>query len=199
MSAERITAWSAVVLGLVVLLPSNVLAHCDSLDGPVVTAARKALETADPAPALIWVRAEDEAEIRIVFAETLAVRGLSPRARELADRYFFETLVRVHRAGEGASYTGLKPAGGDLGPAIAAADSAIDHGALEPVVTLLADTMQEGLRRHLHEVVASKAFNAQDLAAGRAYVKAYVEFIHYVERLYETMIDSAEGHFADAE
>jgi hypothetical protein len=47
----------------------------------------------------------------------LCVRTLDLEAKALADRYFFETLVRLYRAGEGAAYKGLKPAGRDLGAA----------------------------------------------------------------------------------
>ena len=108
----------AVGLGLIALTPVRALAHCDGLDGPVVKAAQRALETRNPALVLIWVQEKDEPEIRNVFAQTLAVRVLNPQARELADRFFFETLVRVHRAGEGAPFTGLKPAGRDLGPTL---------------------------------------------------------------------------------
>jgi Family of unknown function (DUF6448) len=125
--------------------------------------------------------AKDEPEIRTVFERTLAVRALSPQAKELADRFFFETLVRVHRAGEGAPFTGLKPAGQNLGPAIPAADKAIEAGSLESVVKLLTAAMQEHLREHFNEVVSAKAFMPGDVTAGRAYVKAYAEFIHYPE------------------
>src|SRR4026207_1638616 len=86
-------------------------AHCDGLDGPVVKAAQKALDSANLSPVLIWVQKRDEPEIKKAFQKTLAVRGLNPQAKELAEPSFFETLVRIHRAGEGASYTGLKPAG----------------------------------------------------------------------------------------
>jgi Family of unknown function (DUF6448) len=119
--------WSMLAFGLTLITPTRVLAHCDGLDGPVVKAAQRALETKNPALVLIWVQAEDEAEIRTAFDQTLAVRALSPAAKGLADRFFFETLVRVHRAGEGASYTGLKPAGRDLGPAIPAFDKALEE------------------------------------------------------------------------
>jgi len=112
----------AIGLGFFALTPARALAHCDGLDGPVVKAAQRALETRNPALVLIWVQQKDEQEIRTAFEQTLAVRELSLQARELADRFFFETLVRVHRAGEGASFTGLKPAGRDLGPAIPAAE-----------------------------------------------------------------------------
>ena len=86
-----------------------VFAHCDTLDGPVVKTARAALEKGDVTPILKWVKKENEAEIRDLFKKTLSVRSKGKEAQELADMYFLETLVRVHRAGEGEPYTGLKP------------------------------------------------------------------------------------------
>jgi hypothetical protein len=191
--------WGVLGLGVIFVAPTRVLAHCDGLDGPVVKAAQRALDTRDPALALIWVQPQDEPEIRKVFEQTLAVRALSPSARELADRFFFETLVRVHRAGEGAPFTGLKPAGRDLGPAIPAADNAIQDGSVDTLVALLTGRMQERLREHFNEVVSHKAFGPTDMAAGRAYVTAYVEFIHYVERVYEASTARAHGHFEETE
>lgn len=169
--------------------------HCDGLDGPVVTAARQALETGDVAPVLIWVREADEAEIRVVFDETLSVRQFGPDARSLADRYFFETLVRLHRVGEGASFTGLKPAGRDLGPAIPAADIAIETGLVEALASLLTDEVTHGLNAYFEAVIENKDFSPEDVSAGRAYVEAYVSFIHYVERIYEAAARPLEGHF----
>jgi hypothetical protein len=197
MTIQKTVLWSVMMWGLTLAAPDVALAHCDSLDGPVVKAAQKALATGRLPYVLIWVRADDEPEIRAAFEQTLVVRALSAQARELADRYFFETLVRVHRAGEGAPYTGLKPAGGDLGPAIPAADKALDEGSLRPVLTLLTMAMEDGLRRHFEEARTAKSFQPDDLSAGREYVKTYVEFIHYVERLYEATAASAHGHFAE--
>jgi hypothetical protein len=191
--------WPVLGLGITLIAPARVLAHCDGLDGPVVKAAQQALETGNPALVLIWVQADDEPDIRIAFEQTLAVRALSPQAKDLADRFFFETLVRVHRAGEGAPFTGLKPAGRDLGPAIPAADRALEEGTMEPVATLLTATMRERLRERFTEAVTAKALQTGDVAAGREYVKAYVEFIHYVERLYEASTAPADGHFAETQ
>lgn len=190
----------AVLAAMVLLLTSRpASAHCDGMDGPVVKAARKAIETQDVNVVLIWVQKKDEAEIRRVFAETMAVRGLSPQAKELADQHFFETLVRLHRAGEGAPYTGLKPAGRDLGPAIPAADRALEEGSVNQLMPLLAEAMQKGLREHFERVLARKKFQGNDLAAGREYVEAYVEFVHYVERIYEASTRLAQGHFGESE
>ena len=190
-------SWPILAAAFTLVAPVPALAHCDGLDGPVVKAAQRALAAGDPSLVLIWVQAKDDAEIRKAFEETLAVRTLSPRARELADRFFFETLVRVHRAGEGAPYTGLKPAGRDLGPAIPAADKAIEDGSLEAVAKLLTETMQARLREHFAEVIAAKAFTPRDVTRGRVYVGAYVQFIHFVERLYEASVTGSHGHFEE--
>lgn len=190
---------SAFLVTLILLGPAKVLAHCDTMDGPVVKAAKKALETGNVNLVLIWVQKKDEAEIRDAFQKTLVVRKSSLEAKELADMYFFETLVRIHRAGEGAPYTGLKPAGLDLGPAIPAADKAIEAGKGEALVKLLTDTLHQGLHPLFQGVLAKKNFNKDDVEAGREYVKAYVEFIHYVERLYEAAKNPAQGHYPETE
>lgn len=159
-------------------------AHCDTLDGPVVSEARKALETGNVNLVLGWVQKKDEAEIRGAFQKVTAVRKASPAARDLADTYFFETLVRVHRAGEGAPYSGLKPAG-EIEPAIAAADRSIETGKLEPVAQMVIDRTKEGLHQQFDKVSAKKKYAPNDVAAARDFVGAYVEYVHYVERLYD--------------
>src|SRR5512142_849988 len=80
---------------------SEACAHCDTMDGPVVNTARMALEKGDVTSVLKWVRKEDEGEIKVQFQKTLAARKQGKEAKELADKYFFETLIRIHRAGEG--------------------------------------------------------------------------------------------------
>jgi hypothetical protein len=171
-------------------------AHCDTLDGPVVLAARKALDTANLKPALVWVKPAGEKEIREVFEKALAVRKAGGPARELADMYFFETLVRVHRAGEGACYSGLKPAG-HVEPPVAAADQALASGKLDKVSKLVSSHIEEGLQKQFKQVLAKKNYDPNNVEAGRAFASAYVDYVHYVERLYnaaETLApEAAEG------
>ncbi len=190
----------AILFTLALLGPNNLFAHCDGMDGPVITDAKKALETADVNLVLIWVSKKDEAEIRNAFQKTLAVRKLNPEAKELADMYFFETLVRIHRAGEGEPYTGIKPAGRDLGPAIPAADKAIAEGKLEPLYKILTNKIHDGLHEKYQEVMKKKDFKKDDVAAGREFVEAYVPFLHYVEALYEAAAKGgSHGHSQEAE
>lgn len=197
---HRFLAGAVVLAGLALLLLAvdRASAHCDGLDGPVVKAAQKALETNDVDLVLIWVDEESEAELKTVFQQTIAVRRLSPESKVLADRHFFETLVRLHRVGEGAPYTGLKPAGRDLGPAIPAADRALESGRLRELEALLVQELRNGLRKSFEEVQAGRRYDPHDVAAGREYVKAYVEYVHYVERLHEALTQSAPGHYEEA-
>jgi hypothetical protein len=177
---------------------SRRVSHCDGMDGPVVKAAQAALAKGDVNLVLIWVRKNDEAEIRGAFDRTLNVRKLSPQARELADAYFFDTLVRIHRAGEGAPFTGLKPPGRDLGPAIPAADQALESGNVAPLTDLLAERMRTGVSDRYKRAMAARAFKVQDVDAGREYVETYVAFIHYVEGMYEAATRRVGGHYPES-
>ncbi len=173
----------------------RVQAHCDTMDGPVVKAARVALEKGDVTGVLKWVQPGQEAEIHAAFDETLAVRALGKKARDLADKYFFETLVRVHREGEGAPYTGLKPAG-TVEPVIAASDKALETGSVEDLTHRITQLVAEGIRRRFGETMEKKEHAEHHVAAGREFVASYVEFIHYVERLHADALGSA-GHHAE--
>ena len=160
------------------------LAHCDAIDGPVVSAARSALESGNVNLVLVWVQKKGEVDIRNAFQKVRNVRKAGGEAKELADWYFFETLVRIHRAGEGAAYIGLKSAG-LIEPSIAASDKAIETGNMLPLAKLVAERMEKGLHQHFDAVMARKNYKPDDVAAGRAYSSAYVEFVHYAERLYD--------------
>ena len=158
-------------------------AHCDALDGPVVIEAQQALAQRDVAPILKWVHEEDEGEVREAFEQALIVREKGAEARALADRYFFETLVRLHRASEGEPYTGLKPAGTDPGPAVRATDRALERGDAGGLVQHITAEVEQGLRDRFEHARQARAQAGESVEAGRAYVAAYVELVHYAKRL----------------
>lgn len=186
-STTKLTALITAIFFAGLFLPQSASAHCDSMDGPVVLAAQKALETEDVNPVLIWVNEGQEQEVRKSFQQTLEVRKENEKVRKLADRYFFETVVRLHRESEGAPYTGLKPAGTDFGPAIPAADKALESGSLAEVRDLIVEKFEEGLHAYFDEVMSAKDFNPDNIEAGREFVHKYVQFMHYVEPVYETV------------
>lgn len=171
----------------------SVSAHCDTLGGPVVQDAKIALQKGDVTPVLKWVKPEDEAEIRKAFQETLVVRAKGPEARDLADRYFFETLVRIHRAGEGAPYTGLKPADA-VEPIIAMSDKALDGGSSDSLLKAVTEHVARGIRERFQHALEAKKHANESVEAGREFVEAYVIYTHYVERLHADATTSPSHH-----
>lgn len=182
MNTSGISAWHTLFVAASLILSSAAWAHCDSIDGPVIRDARKALETNDATPVLKWVSAAHEAGIREAFEQTMAVRRHGDDARALADRHFFETLVRIHRAGEGEAFTGLKPPA-DIDPGIAAADEALKAGSVDELVRHLSSAVSDGIRTRFDAAAERKEHAEESVDAGRAYVEAYVAYIHYVEGL----------------
>lgn len=180
----KILVFSILMVLFAFAIPNQVSAHCDGLDGPVVKAAQKALETNNANLILVWVQKDDADYILKAFKKTIKLRTISPEAKELADTYFYETLVRVHRAGEGAPYTGLKPAGRDLGPAIPAADVSITSGSAKEVWSLLSNSIHNALHDKFIKVEQLKNYDSKDVEKGREFIRAYVEYIHFVEKVY---------------
>ncbi len=173
------------------------------MDGPVILAAKAALEHNDVTPVLKWVKQEDEPQIKNAFARTIAVRAKGPEARELADQFFFETLVRIHRAGEGAPFTGLKPVGTPLDPSLREADDALASGSVDKVVKLVTEAAADGIRKRFAEAQEKQAHAEHNVEAGREFVKAYVQYVHYVEGLHQAaqgpVAHHEEGHEAAPE
>lgn len=189
-NVSTVMTLAAGLVGGLLLVPGVARAHCDTLDGPVVVAAKAALAKGDVTPVLKWVAKDQEGQIKEAFQKTLTVRAKGPEAKDLADMYFFETLVRIHRAGEGAPYTGLKPAGTEINPAVQAADKALETGSADRLVKMISDAVAAGIRERFSKVAEAGKYADSSVGAGREFVEAYVQFVHYVEGVH----DLAQGH-----
>jgi hypothetical protein len=181
------------LLALALSVSMQAFAHCDTMDGPVVADAQSAIAQKNVDLVLKWVRPQDEDEIRALFAKTLKVREGDPEVQELVDRHFFETLVRVHRSGEGAPYTGLKPADTPTEPGIEDAENALAAGSDDALIATLQAELAKALRERYSRVLEAKKHADENVEAGRSYVAAYVEYIHYVERLHEVIATASHG------
>jgi hypothetical protein len=198
MKTSPLVTFVSLIIAISLIATGKGAAHCDTLDGPVVETARVALKQGDVTPVLKWVNKDGEKEVREAFAAALKVRSLGEAAQMLADTYFFETLVRVHRAGEGVPFTGLKPAG-TIDPGFVAADKALMEGSIEKLSAELAKSAQEGIRKRFADVLEKKKHADESVEAGRAYVAAYVGYAHYVESLHTlTSRDAEKPHHLHA-
>lgn len=183
-----------ILVSPIFIFTNTTYAHCDSMEGPVVKAAKKALETGNINYVLIWVRTEDEPEIKVMFDKVNNVRTLSPEAKELADMYFFETVVRLHRMGEGVGYTGLKPIGYKPEEGIEAADIAIEKNSVENILSHIDKKYHHKIKELFSDVQSKKNYDVNDVKAGRKYVESYVHFIHYIEDLFGQKVLNHDKH-----
>jgi len=172
-------------------------AHCDTVDGPLVREAQAALDSGDLTPVLKWISPADQGEVQAAFSRVREVRTGGDDARAVGDQFFLETVVRLHRQSEGAPYTGLKPAG-SIPPLLAAADTALDTGDARQLADELAEHLRQAVLARFDEAHARRAHADHNVEAGRAYLEAYVAYMHLVERVQEIVTPASEGAEAHA-
>ncbi len=166
--------------------------HCDTMDGPVVRAAIQALQKRNVNLILPWIKKESESELENAFKKTLQVRSLGNGSAEFADNWFYETAVRLHREGEGAAFSGLKPAGLDTGPVIPLAERALETGNANEVIAFLSNIVAEEIRQRFGRAMSKKDFDINDVDAAREYVQGMLQFLLFSHHLYK-YLTASEG------
>lgn len=194
---KSITKIFIAILAVLTLIGSNpVSAHCDSYDGPVITDAREALEKNDPELVLKWISKDQEKEVVSLFYKTVALKNGDMEIYEVIEKYFFETLVRLHRETEGAPYTGLKAAG-TTKQIVKLSDRALSTGDIGDLITKL--------NKHIEGVILEKYNKTAELEqkkngsveTGRAFVEAYVDYTHTLEALHDILEHGSVSHNHD--
>lgn len=175
---------SLITLLFVLGFSFNSQAHCDRVNGPVAVAAKQALETGDVSKALIWVGDRQTKELRSKFQQSLKAFNHGEESQKLAEQYFMETTVRLHREAEGMPYTGLKPAQ-PSSEDIQTAEQALNSGDLTPVTDLLTDEIRQKTNELYQDAMEAKDSREQSVEAGRQWVDAYVKYIVYIHSLHQ--------------
>lgn len=184
----------SLTFALVLVPAATALAHCDRVDGPVVADGRAALEAGSLDPAAKWVSAAYEPELRQAFDLALSVRTRGDEARRLADRFFFETLVRLHRATEGEPYSGLKEAVEPLPHAVEAADLALEAGELGALPKHLGAALEREMRSRFARALEAKGHAGENVDAGRHFTAAYADFVTWVAGVEEALQGATHAH-----
>lgn len=168
-------------------------AHCDSYEGPIIPVAQEALRSGNVTPLLKWVEPKHETELKEAFERARGVAKDSPAAKELAELWFLETFVRVHREGEGAPYTGLKPAG-SMDPFYKEADAALEEGSVDELAKSVANDIAEEIRQRFSKAKDLQKSAEDNPEAGRKFVAAYVEYMHFLEAMHDLLNSGELGH-----
>ncbi len=171
----------AAAAAIIIMMPVSASAHCDTMDGPTVADGIKAIENNNINYVLKWIQPDYEKEITDIFNLSMKVKDLSPESKELAEKYFFSELVRIHRSGEGAPFTGLKPSGTFIDEKVLAADESIEIGNLSPLENLIEEEKMPELKERFERVIELKNFDVNNVEEGREYIEAYVKFFKFAE------------------
>jgi len=190
---SRLTALAVIAILLLVGIPNSAFGHCDSEDGPIISLIRESLENGEITPLLKWLAPEDEPEVKQLFEKVRSLRVQSSEAREIADRLFIETFVRLHRASEGAPFTGIKEAG-SIPPIFAELDKSLESGKIDDLADKIAQTVQTNIVERFDQAAKLKEHQDDSVEDGRAFVEAYVTYMHFVEGLHNYLNESAHGH-----
>ncbi|MTH45797.1 DUF6448 family protein [Intestinirhabdus alba] len=178
----RTTLCASIMLLAGMAVSTTAFAHCDSLDGPVLTEAKSALQARDVTPLLKWVPENREDAVRKAFDEAMSQQGGSQTSQEKARQHLFTTLVRIHREAEGASFTGVKPA--DHIPAVVQeADAALSANSVDSLVAKVTANVEHAIREKFAKAQHSKQLANQSVKQGREYVNDYIHYVHFVEKV----------------
>lgn len=174
---------------------ASVYAHCDSMSGPVIPEAMASLEKGNITPILKWIKPEYESEVKKAFELTVQVRDKGPEAKDLADKYFLETLIRIHRAGEGAPYTGIKETPPEK--IIILTDQALASGSADELIEKIQTHLAEAVKEKFNKALKASKNKDKSIESGREFVEAYVQYTHYVEGLHKAIMSEAGHHGHD--
>lgn len=183
---------ASIVMLFMVFTSLPALAHCDSYDGPTIKDAMKALETNNVNLVLKWINPEQEPEIIALFNKTYSLRNGDKEIYTIVEKHFFETLVRLHRETEGASFTGLKPAGSTK-KIVQLSDNALMNKDIDDLLGKLNNHIGSVIREKYEKAAALDKVKNESADKGREYVKAYVDYTHSIEALHD-ILENGSGH-----
>jgi hypothetical protein len=146
--------------------------------GPMMKAARMALESGNARHILIWVPEGSENTLKNLLEKACCER-YSQKSK--AADWYFETVQRLHRSGMQSNYSGIEDVIFGEIPVIRKADEAIETGNFEQLSGLVPVMDISELRQRFDTIREMR--NYPDLSAGRTFVSAYLEFMLYLYKL----------------
>ncbi|MDT8357507.1 MAG: DUF6448 family protein, partial [Methanomicrobiaceae archaeon] len=81
----------------------------------------------------------------------------------------------------------------DEGPVVPRAEKAIETGDPSGVIAFLLDVVREDLEHRFHHAIAQKEYGPDDVAAGRAFVQAFIGSVVYAHHLYQYVREGGHG------
>jgi phosphotransacetylase len=155
----------------------------DPQNGPVMRAAKTALETGDANYIVIWVPEESENTLKNLLEKTCCTQSIKNNMQNRAIDWYFDTVNRLCFANRKMMSTVLKPEGSGENLIVSKAVKAIETGSVEEITDSISVAHEDKVKQRFRQVMNMKNFPVNNPADGRAYVAAFFEFIGYVQSL----------------
>lgn len=165
----------------------------DMTNGPVMGAAKMALDKGNVNYVLIWVPEESENKLKNLFEKTFCESRAGKDMEDIAINWYFETVKRLHRAGERRLYTCMNPDGSDERSVVPKVKRAIETGEADEIIGFIPKTKEHDFRHRLHHLIEKKNYDVNNVAAGREYVAEFIDFIIYLHH-FCTSSSGESGH-----
>ena len=130
----------------------------DPHDGPVMRAAKMALETGNANYVLIWVSEKSENTLKNLLEKTCCERSSQKNMQNRALDWYFETVNRLHLANRRRLYT-CKPGGLDESPIVLKVERAIETGNFEEIRSVIPDTHAGEVKQRFQQVLNKRNYD----------------------------------------
>ena len=167
--------------------------HPHSRNGLLMKAAQMALVTGNVNYVLIWVPEKSENTLKNLLEKTCCERNARKNMQNCAIDWYFDTVCRYFSANKGALYTYLKHGGPDESLIALKVERTIEIGNFEEIIGIIPNTHAADVRERFHHVMDKSNYDRNNIAAGRAYVSAFIDFLTYVYTI-RTCIPGEENH-----
>lgn len=146
-------------------------------NGPVMRAAKMALETGNVDYILIWVPEESANTLKNLLEKTCCERTTRRKARNHSVEWYMQTINRLHSEYFRPHDLNISTKTAEERRTILQVEKACETGNFDEIATVMQVTSDEEIRRRFNEVLDKSDYDVDNIAAGRAYVSAFTDFI----------------------
>jgi hypothetical protein len=152
-------------------------------NGPVMRAAKMALETGNADHILIWVPEESENTLKNLLEKTCCERTTQRKARNHSIEWYLQTINRLHSEYYRPHDLNISTKTPEERKTILLVERACETGNFDEIATVMQITSDEEIRQRFNDVLNKSNYDMDNIAAGRAYVSAFTDFIACINSL----------------
>jgi hypothetical protein len=155
----------------------------NSENGPVIRAAKMAMETGNASYILIWLPKEAENTLKNLLERTYCENRTRKNTQNHSIDWYFKSVNRLHSRYGWPDYPGMKFKETDEETIALMVERAFESGNFEEINSIIPLNHSGDARERFHKVMMKRNYSVDDIAAGRVYVSAFIAFIVYLHNL----------------